>query len=85
MPVYARPGAFFQDLYEKLLEEFAIERALNSDMHTNHYLNNLRQTRDKQASVYIETKKRRPKRGAPSEFRDFVSHFRHDVWGAIHH
>jgi len=39
-----------------LLEEFELEMEFNSDMRINHYLNNLRQTRNKQASVYIVIK-----------------------------
>jgi len=73
----------FSDLYAKLLEEFDLEMEFNSDMRTNHYLNNLRQTRDKQASLYITVSSRRPKKGAPSEFRDFVSNFRSDTTWAL--
>ena len=74
----------FDTLYAKLLEEFDIETEFNNDLRRNHYLNNLRQTRDKQAHLYIETKKRRPVKGAPDEYRDFVKHFRYDVREATH-
>ncbi len=69
----------FDDLYTKLLEEFNLEMDFDSDMRTNHYLNNLRQTRDKQAEIYIKTKAKRPVKGAFVEFKDFVSNFRSDT------
>jgi hypothetical protein len=81
---HGRSEMHFGELYGKLLEEYNHEWAYNSDMQTNHYLNNLRQTRDKQAMVYQETKRRRLKKGAPTEFSDFVSNFRHDVMQATH-
>jgi len=73
----------FDTLYSKLLSEFDTELSFNEDMTTNTYLNNLRQTRDKQANVYIKTKARRPKNGAPLEFKDFVSNFSDDTRWAI--
>lgn len=74
----------FPELYAKLLDEFRLETAFNSDMGTNHYLNDLRQTRDKQADTYIHYKQKRPVKGAPAEFKDFVSNFREDTSWAIH-
>jgi hypothetical protein len=74
---------YFDDLYARLIAEYHIEWEYDSDFSTNHYLNNLRQTRDKQAATYTSAKKRRPVKGAPSEFRDFVSNFRHDVMNAM--
>jgi hypothetical protein len=74
----------FSELYSKLLEEFSLEEGFNPNMRENHYLNNLRQTRDKQAETYIYSKQKRPVKGAPSEFKEFVSHFRHDTtWAAV--
>jgi hypothetical protein len=74
----------FSELYSKLLQEFNLEMEFNPDMRTNHYLNNLRQTRDKQASTYIHYKQKRPVKGAPSDFNDFVSNFRQDTtWAAV--
>lgn len=69
----------FDSLYEKLLDEIKLELDFNSDIKTNHYLNNLRQTKEKQAEKYITIKRKRPKKGAPSEFRDFVNAFEQDV------
>jgi len=69
----------FDKLYDKLLKEFSTEFTYNSDMRENLYLNNLRQTRDKQASHYIRTKQKRPKGSCYPEFKDFVSNFEQDV------
>lgn len=46
----------FDKLYDKLLNEYNTEFDYNSDMRENLYLNDLRQTRDKQANHYIHTK-----------------------------
>ena len=69
----------FKDIYSKLLAEFHEEDNYNPDFKENPYLNNLRQTRDKQAAHYIETKRKRPKGNCHSEYREFISNFRHDV------
>lgn len=69
----------FDTIYEKLLSEFSAELSYNDNMRENLYLNNLRQTRDKQAAHYIHTKQKRPKSSCYSEFREFVSNFEHDV------
>ncbi len=74
----------FSVLYQKLLEEYATEEAIDPNFRTNHYLNNLRQTRDKQASTYMYYKQKRPKKEAPQEYKDFVSNFRHDTGEATH-
>jgi hypothetical protein len=75
----------FDALYALLNDEYDAEYAYNSDLNTNHYLNNLRQTKEKQAAVYMSVKRKRPVKGAPLEFRDFLSNFRHDVGSAMHH
>lgn len=81
---YGQSEIYFDDLYSKLLEEFSLEMEFNPDMQTNYYLNNLRQTRDKQASTYLRMKQQRPVKGAPAEFRDFVSNFKEDTkWAAF--
>jgi hypothetical protein len=69
----------FDTLYAKLLEEFDIEFADNPNYRTNHYLNDLRQTKDKQARIYMAANEKRPKKGAPSEFGEFIRHFRNDT------
>lgn len=71
----------FDSLYQKLMDEIKFETIFNSNYSTNHYLNNLRQTKEKQAEMYITTK--RTKKGAPKEFRDFVNAFERDVSEAL--
>ena len=68
----------FKNLYAKLEDEFKIERANNSDLRTNRYLNNLRQTMEKQAEEYTKANAKK-KRAAPEEFRSFWNHFKQDV------
>lgn len=67
----------FDKLYDKLLDEYHTEEAYNSNLRENSYLNNLRQTRDKQAAAYIQVK--RAKKNCYKEFNSFVSHFKQDV------
>jgi len=81
---YSSNEAHFNSLYALLLEEFSEEYNFNSDMQSNNYLNNLRQTKDKEARTYIETKRRRPKRGAPDEYKYFISAFKADTSWATH-
>ena len=50
--------SYFDTLYSKLLAELQTEYSYNSSMKENGYLNNLRQTRDKQAAHYLETKRK---------------------------
>lgn len=69
----------FDKLYDKLLNEYHTEESYNSNLRENWYLNNLRQTRDKQAASYIRTKQKRTKGSSYQEFSDFVSHFKRDV------
>ncbi|HTS42881.1 MAG TPA: hypothetical protein VMH01_00690 [Puia sp.] len=82
--IYGNREFNFDILYAKLLEEFEHEVNFNPDHNTNHYLNNLKLTRDVHAEAYIEAKKRKPNEGASFEFRDFVSRFRRNVIEANH-
>jgi len=66
----------FDNLYRILQEEYQIEKR---DCGNGTYCNNLRQTIEKQAEEYLLKKGRRPIKGAPEEYRSFVSHFRTDV------
>jgi hypothetical protein len=67
----------FGELYDLLKKEYFLE---GRDDGKGIYQNNLRQTIQKQAANYIAVKKRRPKKGAPSEYSEFVSNFRTDVF-----
>lgn len=82
---YSSNEAYFDELYQVLLEEYSIEESIEPDLRKNNYLNNLRQTRDKQGRSYIDAKRRRPVKGASAEYKDFVSNFKQDVSEATHH
>jgi len=69
----------FESIYQKLMSEFDTEYSYNSNMRENPYLNNLRQTRDKQAARYIELKQKRTKKSCSSEFDAFVRNFKQDI------
>lgn len=73
----------FDSIYQKLLAEYNSEQLVDNNLSRNFYLNNLRQTIEKQAEDYKSTKQRRPVKGAPSEFRSFVNNFKQDVSEAI--
>lgn len=74
----------FGTLYSKLLSEMELEMEFNNSLHTNRYLFNLRQTKIKQAELYLIVSGRRPKKGAPMEFKEFVSNFRQDTnWALV--
>ena len=69
----------FDKLYDKLQSEQNTEEAYNINLRENLYLNDLRQTIQKQAATYITTKQKRPKGNCYPEFKDFVSNFKDDV------
>lgn len=69
----------WERLHAKLREEYNIERARLDDMNLNPYLNNLRQTIEKQATEYLNA----PKKQKASAFRLFVEAFQQDVREAI--
>ena len=69
----------FDKLYDKLQSEYNTEEAYNSNLRENLYLNDLRQTIQKQAATYIKTKQKRPKGNCYPEFKEFVSNFKDDV------
>jgi len=73
----------FDIIYQKLLAEHNSEQLADDNLSKNFYLNNLRQTIEKQAEDYKYAKQRRPVKGAPSEFRSFVNNFKQDVNEAI--
>ena len=75
--------SYFRELYYLLLREIRSEKQLNPDRTTNAYLNNLEQTREKQAEGYIDASRKRPVSGAAPEYRSFTEGFSDDVQEAI--
>lgn len=76
---YAKDERHFNELYKLLLNEYHLEGEDNAEYVMGSYNHNLIQTRDKQAKSYQYMKNRRPVKGAPTEYRDFVNNFKQDV------
>ena len=73
----------FNAIYQKLEFEYQTEQLADDNLRTNLYLNNLRQTIEKQAAAYQSAKENRPTKGAPTEFKSFISNFRQDIQEAL--
>jgi hypothetical protein len=69
----------FDDLYKLLQKEYELEGGKQGVYVMNNYRHSLEQTIDKQVAVYIAQKKKRPIKGAPTEYDDFLSNFSMDV------
>jgi hypothetical protein len=69
----------FTKLKSILLEEYRLEGGKDSPYVMGSYNHNLSQTLSKQAHIYEVILKKRPKKGAPNEYDDFISNFRQDV------
>lgn len=67
----------FDKIYKKLQEEYNNEKKRLDDLNQNFYLNNLRQTIEKQAKSYLDATKR--KKNCRKEFDDFIENFERDV------
>lgn len=79
----ARHESSFDELYQLLQDEYHLEGGRDAKFFMGSYNHNLSQTIYKQADCYIRTKKRRPIKGAPSEFEEFISNFKQDVTDAL--
>lgn len=66
-------------LYAKVQEEYNIEWLRMDDMNLNPYLNNLRQTIEKQANEYLHA----PKTKKATAYKLFIDHFEQDVQEAM--
>jgi hypothetical protein len=69
----------FDKLYNLLTDEYHLEGGKDAPYVMNNYRHNLEQTMDKQSEVYKAMFKKRPKKGAPDEYRYFVNAFKQDV------
>lgn len=65
----------FEKLYERLIAEIEIELAIDPDLKTNIFLNDLRQTKEKQGSSFRNSKKKNKSR----ELDEFVNAFKQDL------
>lgn len=66
-----------EKLTEMIESEYDIEYFANQDLTKNYYLNNLRQTREKQLAVLL-SKKPKPRKRI-SYFESTVENFEHDI------
>lgn len=69
----------FSKLYVLLEAEYELEGGRHAPYVMGNYRHNLEQTMWKQADSYRDAKRRRPVKGALSEYRDFISNFKQDV------
>ena len=76
---YSRDERYFRDLEDLREEEYLLEGGKTAVYIMGDYRHNLEQTGWKQAELFKVTKRRRPVKGAPSEYSDYVRNFRHDV------
>lgn len=75
----SRDEKYFSELEDLREEEYQLEGGKTAVYVKDDYRHNLEQTGRKQAELYKVTKRRRPVKGAPSEYSDYVSNFRRDV------
>lgn len=65
----------FEKLYERLKAEIEIELAIDPDLKTNIFLNDLRQTKEKQGASFRNSKKKNKSR----ELDEFINAFKQDL------
>lgn len=69
----------FPKLYAILQNEYRLEGGTTAPYIMGNYRHNLEQTIEKQADTYKQMLKKRPKKGAPYEYKDFINNFTQDV------
>lgn len=69
----------FDELQELREEEYRLEGGATAEYVMGNYRHNLEQTGWKQAESYKSAKRKRPVKGAPSEYADYVRNFKQDV------
>ena len=69
----------FDRLYKILEDEYWLEGGKDAPYVMGNYRHNLEQTIDKQAHMYKIYRRKRPKKGAPSEYASFIRNFKQDV------
>lgn len=74
----------FEQLEEIRKQEYHLEGGSSAEYVMGNYRHNLEQTGSKQAESYKRAKAKRPVKGAPSEYADYIRNFKHDVSDEIH-
>jgi hypothetical protein len=76
---WARYESDFDRLYKLLQNEYELNGGDDAEYVMKNYRHRLEQIIDKEAQNYIKTKKKRPKKGAPSEYAAFINIFSSEV------
>lgn len=77
--LYERQEHYFSLVFHKLQDEHDLEFKFNPDFRSNSYLNNLRQTIEKQADSYMSANLKKSKRGHMAEYIEFIDNFKNDI------
>jgi len=72
-------GTSFEELEELRKQEYHLEGGKDGTYLMGNYRHNLEQTGWKQAARYVAAKRKRPVKGAPEEFADYIRNFKQDV------
>ncbi len=76
---YSSNEIYFNDLEEIRKQEYRLEGGKSAIYVMGNYRHNLEQTGWKQAESYKVAKRKRPVKGAPSEYVEYVRNFKQDV------
>lgn len=76
---YSRDERYFSELETLREGEYHLEGGKTAEYVMGNYRHNLEQTGWKQAESYRVAKCRRPVKGAPSEYLDYIRNFGQDV------
>ncbi|GAA3962958.1 hypothetical protein GCM10022246_15280 [Pedobacter ginsengiterrae] len=76
---HSKDERYFNELEDLREEEYRLEGGKTAVYVMGNYRHNLEQTGWKQAEGYKNVKRRRPVKGAPSEYSDYIRNFKHDV------
>ncbi|SMG19910.1 hypothetical protein [Sphingobacterium psychroaquaticum] len=76
---YSRDERYFSELETLRKEEYHLEGGKTAEYVMGNYRHNLEQTGWKQAESYRVARRRRPVKGAPSEYSDYIRNFKQDV------
>lgn len=75
----AKDESNFESLEKIRKEEYQLEGGKDAVYVMGNYRHNLEQTGWKQAESYKEASRRRPIKGAPTEFKEYIDNFIQDV------
>ncbi|WP_417599934.1 hypothetical protein [Owenweeksia hongkongensis] len=68
-----------EEMFKLFDDEWARNVIDKSDLPYQSYRQNLNYTKNNQLLIYKKIVKRRPKKGAPDEYKEFLNHFKQDI------